>query len=269
MGLVCNVFPLFLQDVVKGRPRVADATDLDHTDLQGGNEMVEYKNPTDRRSRWTRPLGPLAFWLLLVAVWTAAFWPIAYGGETGGSEEIEQYESTVLRLHRASTEGSEALGSLSERQVNAYFDALLDRNRPLPMARRPVDIDRVRVDIGDGETELAVGVRLFGAGVVVLSRVVACAEPGDAVICLEPTRVGRLPLPRPLGWLVRRKLVELFAGLRTEREILMHVEHIEFADDRLELKLEARSGSVDLEPIRSSSQIPSEESPGHNSLVEG
>lgn len=210
--------------------------------------MIDMEETKSRR-RWTRPLGPLAFWLLLAAFWTSVLWPAAYGGETGGSEEIEAYESTVLRLHRASADGREARGSLSERQINAYLDDLLDRHRHPGPKRRPIEIEKVRFDIGEGETELVIAGRLFGLGFVIFSELVECPGAGPPVVCLEPTRVGRLPLPAPLNSVVRRKVLDLFAGLQTEREVLQHLERIEFADEGLQLEVDAAGGGH-REPIR-------------------
>lgn len=216
--------------------------------------MIDIEETKSRR-RWTRPLGPLAFWLLLAAFWTSVLWPTAYGGDTGGSEEIAAYESTVLRLHRASTDGREARGSLSERQINAYLDAVLDQHRHPGPKRRPMEIERVRFDIGEGETELAIAGRLFGLGFVIFNQLLECPNSADAAVCLEPTRVGRLPLPAPLNSVVRQKVLDLFAGLQTEREVLRHLERIEFADERLQLRVDAGSGSQ-RQPIRSSNLGP-------------
>ena len=168
---------------------------------------------TKRRRRWTTPLGTLAFWLLLAAFWISVLWPTSFAGETGGSNDIEEYETTVLRLHRATTDGRAARGSLSERQLNAYFDAVLDRHRHPGPNHRAVDIKSVRVDLAEGKTELAIAGRVLGMEFVILSELVECLDSTSAALCLEPKRVGKLPLPAPLNSVVKRRVVGMFAGL--------------------------------------------------------
>lgn len=169
----------------------------------------------------------LVITLLLLVALVLMMQPVPAGGRLGNRADANELGRKLTTLQDAVLEGRASVQQLLEHEINAY---LLEILRRAPSSKRSwlgAELKAVNLRLAEGNV---VAVYLVEAGPFKLTQeiTVAPVREGDHWgYAVRAVRVGRMPMPSPLGAMLSRRAAGVFDGLSREREMLDRVAQVD------------------------------------------
>ncbi|MFH0879469.1 MAG: hypothetical protein V2A34_07120 [Lentisphaerota bacterium] len=182
--------------------------------------------------RFIKSFLRLSIFTVLVAVLGLMLWPLEPAGQKGLESDAAQYASRIFFLEDAMRHHRSATQIFSEAEINAYLEKLILHNQTLVSDGGRFNLSGVNFQLRTAEARMVVTVRqgpVFFSYSFTLVPVIRSGKPGLSVRGAE---WGHLPLPAFASHWLMRRVVAMFSGLKTERDILEKAAGLDLADEQ-------------------------------------
>jgi len=209
---------------------------------------LEFGDVTDKELLRSRRSGRSRFKLtvLFLVIFCAAaaalsLWPASLEGERGTAADFQRAHRKITLMKKS---GSVVPQTFSEREVNAYLSVVLmgmkksirsgvlsSRVRSVQVSLKP---DAIRLSVAETWGPVAPGAHKLGPLEVSygLTGVPEVDEEGFH-FSVRGGKVGHLPLPWPLGYLVLPRARAFFSRMRSEHAFLNQISSIALGEGKV------------------------------------
>ena len=193
-----------------------------------------------RRGHGFRLMVRLVLFCGLLAALLLMLWPEKPQGSVGTAADADQYAARMFQLEEGIKRRQSTVQIFQEREVNAYLAKLIEHNQAAANEqKRRMSLTGINLKVRDADLVAVVTVRQGSVYFTYSLYLTPSVVDGKVVFQVDRFAWGHLPIPvYARDWLVRR-IVEMFAGLKSERTVLDHAVGFDVKESMLRVTLPA------------------------------